>query len=395
MTDFTKRQKDILELCTRITNADKPSEAVEKYISIMETISYQEVIWVVDEMVKQEIPMQELKKGINKYLNLFYNSLNNAKLETPPRESFLGYLIQNNQELDTILKSIKPFLRDLNRDPERDDIKTELIKNLKKLLLFDKHYIIKENILFPLLEKKWENFRCLQVMWSFHDDIRRNIKKIIQLLNNPTLDIEEFNSVIGSIFFDMYAIKFREEKILYPFAQETITEEELNQMLKESLEFDWPYIKPEIKIDQTEKKKNDMQNGLIDLLSGELMPEQIQLIFNHLPVDITFVDENNQVRYFSTPKKRIFPRSKAIIGREVNNCHPPESVHVVEKIVNSFRNGEKDEASFWIEMGDEYILIQYFAVRDADGNYKGVLEVSQEITNIKKLEGEKRLLDWE
>jgi DUF438 domain-containing protein len=123
--------------------------------------------------------------------------------------------------------------------------------------------------------------------------------------------------------------------------------------------------------------------------------EQIKLLFNHLPVDITFVDENDQVVYFSSPKKRIFPRSKAIIGRQVHNCHPPESVHVVEQIVDAFRNGKQEVASFWIDLKDEKLLIQYFALHDENGNYKGVVEVSQEIKAIQQLQGEKRLLDWE
>ncbi|MDO8897206.1 MAG: PAS domain-containing protein, partial [Bacteroidales bacterium] len=134
--------------------------------------------------------------------------------------------------------------------------------------------------------------------------------------------------------------------------------------------------------------------GTVNLDTGALSADQIILLFNHLPVDITFVDEKNKVRYFSTPPKRIFPRSKAIIGRDVHNCHPPESVHVVEQIVESFRSGKKNVASFWINMKGEKILIQYFALRDKDGNYKGVIEVSQEISHIQSLQGEQRLLDW-
>ena len=117
-------------------------------------------------------------------------------------------------------------------------------------------------------------------------------------------------------------------------------------------------------------------------------------MLNHLPVDITYVDEYNKVKYFSSPKKRIFPRTNAIIGRDVKNCHPPESVHIVEQIVKAFREGKKDKADFWIKMKDEFILIQYFAIRDESGSYKGVIEVSQEVSEIKALEGERRLLDW-
>ena len=137
-----------------------------------------------------------------------------------------------------------------------------------------------------------------------------------------------------------------------------------------------------------------MKDG-INLETGVLSAEQIKLLFNHLPVDITFVDENDKVVYFSTPEKRIFPRTKSIIGRDVHNCHPPESVHVVEEIVESFRSGKKDKASFWINMKGEKLLIQYFAIRDKKGIYKGVVEVCQEITEIQNLTGEKRLLDWE
>jgi uncharacterized protein len=344
--------------------------------------------------VRQNIPMEKLKTGINKFLNLFYNTLNKANIAVPKEKSFLYYLTQNNNELDAILKSTKPLLRDVNRDSENHELKAQLINKFKKLSQYDYQYIIKENILFPLLEKKWENYRCLQVMWSFHDDIRRNLKTILEILRKESLDLDEFNSTIGSIFFDMYAIKFREEKILFPFILETISEAELDTMLNESLSFKWAFIKPDIINSDKMDTKKQIPDGLIDLDTGELNLKQIQLMLNHLPVDITFVDENNKVKYFSSPEKRIFPRSKAIIGREVKNCHPPESVHVVEKIVEAFRNGEKDKASFWIKMKGEYILIQYFAVRDEKNNYKGILEVSQEISEIKALEGERRLLDW-
>ena len=118
------------------------------------------------------------------------------------------------------------------------------------------------------------------------------------------------------------------------------------------------------------------------------------MIFNNLPVDITFVDENNKVRFFSTPKDRIFPRSPAVIGREVNNCHPPASVHIVEEIVDKFRGGKENSVKFWLNLGDKTILIRYFALWDKDNIFRGVLEVSEDITDIKEIRGEKKLLDW-
>jgi DUF438 domain-containing protein len=117
----------------------------------------------------------------------------------------------------------------------------------------------------------------------------------------------------------------------------------------------------------------------------------IQML-NHLPVEITFVDADDKVAFFTKPKKRIFPRSPAVIGRDVRNCHPAESVHVVERILQDFKNGLRDQETFWIQMKDMFVLIQYFAVRDEKGQYNGILEVIQEISEIRKLTGEKRLL---
>jgi hypothetical protein len=259
----------------------------------------------------------------------------------------------------------------------------------------DLHYQIKENVLFPVIEKYLPDYRCLQVMWSFHDDIRRNLKETLQMLGAADFDLKKFNRLAGDIFFNIYAIKFREERILFPIISGIIPENELNALTGESLEIGFSFIQPETKIAENISGESDHPEE-INLKTGFLTPEQIRLVFNHLPVDITYVDENNKVRYFSTPEKRIFRRTNSIIGRDVKNCHPHESVHVVEQIVEAFRKGEKDKASFWIKMKSEFILIQYFAIRDEQGNYKGVVEVSQEITEIRELKGEKRLLDdWE
>ena len=399
MPEFTDKQKErnknILAFCMRILKAEKPAEAVEKYRDIMETITASDVIWLVDEMVKQNIPMPELKTGINKILNLFYNTLNNNPIETPAKYSFLGYLSQNNHELDIRLKALKPLLKQINREPDNTVLIDTLKDTFLDLYVFCHHYTIKENILFPVLEKNWKDYRCVQVMWSFHDDIRRNIKEINELLDKNKFEISEFNSLIGDIFFDMYAIKFREEKILFPHILQTIPSDVLDKMLQESISFTWPFIKPDKEKISITMNSEKNETGEIDLKTGLLLPEQIRWMLNHLPVDLTYVDENNKVKYFSSPKKRIFPRTNAIIGRDVKNCHPPESVHIVEQIVEAFREGKKDKADFWIKMNNEMILIQYFAIRDESGRYKGVIEVSQEVSGIKSLEGEKRLLDWE
>ena len=135
-----------------------------------------------------------------------------------------------------------------------------------------------------------------------------------------------------------------------------------------------------------------MEKGQIVFETGSFSKEELETLFNTLPVDMTFVDKEDTVRYFSKAKERIFPRTKAVIGRKVQQCHPPKSIHVVNKILDDFRNGHRHVAEFWIHSKERLIYIRYFAVRDKNGEYLGCLEVTQDITDIKKIEGEKRLL---
>ncbi|MEN8224972.1 MAG: PAS domain-containing protein, partial [Bacteroidota bacterium] len=320
-------------------------------------------------------------------------SLDKAALPEIEKGGFLDYLAQNNKEMDKRLKSLRPLIRDINQNKHEVETKRALLKGFVDLEAFENHYILKENVLFPALESHWPDYRCLQLMWSFHDDIRRNRKHIVNELKKVELDLAKFNRLAGDLFFNMLAIKFREEKILFPVILQSIPAHEIEKMLENSRDFRYPFIQPEFQTDDSSDQLKSTGNK-VGLETGLLTAKQIKLIFNHLPVDITFVDEHNKVRYFSTPAKRIFPRAKAIIGRDVKNCHPPESVHIVEEIITEFRNGNQEQASFWIKMGEVYVLIQYFAVRDKQNRYCGVVEVSQEISDIKQIEGEKRLLDW-
>ncbi|MDY0285501.1 MAG: PAS domain-containing protein [Bacteroidales bacterium] len=167
----------------------------------------------------------------------------------------------------------------------------------------------------------------------------------------------------------------------------------------QSFGYPFPFIevpeKPKDAVAENLNNENRISKmGKIISSTGNLSAEQVLLAFNHLPVDITLVDSNDKVVFFNKAKNRFFPRSPAIIGRAVQNCHPPESVHIVENIIEAFRSGKKNKADFWIQMKGKFILIQYFALHDENGNYKGVIEVSQDVSAIRDLKGEKRLLNW-
>jgi len=388
----TKRIAKLLEVSRLTIETGNARSFILKNETFIPSVIPSDFITLFDELIKAGYEINELKTCSNKILNIFHLPIESYKRIKPKPDSFLGILEQNNQEMEKVLNKIRPVFKAFMKNTNDEQGKSKLISLFEKLELFSNHYTIKENVLFPHIEKAWPDYRCLQIMWSFHDDIRRNIKSILTELKAGISNLKEFNRNVGDVFFNMLAIKFREEKILFPTILSTISEEQLARMNREGSEIGYPYIQPK-KI-HAEGPTAESNGSKVNLGTGSLSIEQIKLIFNHLPVDITYVDEHGKVLYFSTPPKRIFPRTAAIIGREVNNCHPPESVHVVEQIVQSFKNGEKDKAEFWIKMKGEFILIQYFAVRDEARNYRGVIEVSQEISEIKALEGEKRLLDW-
>jgi len=301
-------------------------------------------------------------------------------------------LIKDNKGVSKELDSMRPLIKELNKQ-----VSTELITELKKRLLniqqFTEHYIVMQNIVFSELEKHFQYFRCVKLMWAFHDDITQFINQTLALLESKNFDLKSFNHLSSKIYFNMSTIIFREENVLFPLMYLHLNEESFESMNRQLSHFQLKYVHTK-QLKTMDKQSGKIENAQVHLSTGTLSLEQLELLFAHLPVDMTYVDENDEVRYFSNPKHRIFPRTTGIIGRKVQNCHPHNSVHIVNKIVESFKNGEKDEAAFWIKMGEKFVLIKYFALRDAQIKYKGVLEVSQEVSEIRKLQGEKRLLDW-
>ena len=398
MSEFTdsrdQRLARLLELSDLMLKTGNARGFTEENTKFIASVIPSDFIYLFDELVSQGRPIEDLKGLSNKILNIFPTTIKDHHNVKPEPGSFLAVLEQNNEEMEQVLNSIRPVYKSFLRKPEDKGTRKQLIKNFERLEKFNDYYVIKENVLFPLIENTLPEHRCLQVMWSFHDDIRKDIKSILEQLKDGVENFKVFNRCVGDVFFNMLTIRFREEKILFPYILSTVDKDQLDNMKQQAIELGFPFIQPAyMHSSVVNTPENTSGNpSLLDLGTGALELEQIKMVFSHLPVDITYVDEHNKVRFFSSPKERIFPRTGAIIGRDVHNCHPPESVHVVENIIESFRSGEKDSASFWINMKDKYILIQYFPIRNDLKQYRGVIEVSQDITDIKKLEGEKRLL---
>ncbi len=403
MSEYLQNRSEIIdslfEFSSGIIHGDKGTELLKKYESILSQVYPEDVLIVVDKLVNTGEDMELLKTGINKVLNILYTTINEIKTPVYPKDHFLEFMQRENSEMDQRLKSIKPLNRLFNKvsDPVElkavyADLKTKLID----LQYFHVHYIRKENILFPIVEKLRDDHKCLSMMWSFHDDIRRILKSLIALLEETEPDKKALNSLLGNLFFRMYAIRFREEKILFPVIFKHISGDEWNDMLMQSAEIGYAWIKnpeKEMLTAGSFTEGSSFQDTEVDLGTGKIRASQLMMLFNHLPADITFIDKDDRVVFFSDPPHRIFPRSKAVIGRTVQNCHPPESVSIVNKLLDAFRAGQKNKESFWINMRGKLILIEYYALRDTEGSYAGTMEVSQDVTTIKNLSGEKRLLD--
>lgn len=240
-------------------------------------------------------------------------------------------------------------------------------------------------------------------MWGVDDEIRASIKEARELLGNDAIKKDMVKERIKEATFKIKEMIFKEESILFPMALETLTEEEWFEIATESAEVGYCLMEaPErwqpanINIEaKMQAEGEEPADGCLRFPSGILSLGEITWILNTLPIDITFVDKEGIVKYFSQSSERIFARPTTIIGRRVSDCHPPASVHIVEDIIADLQSGQKDVEAFWIKMGHRYVYIRYFAVRNKDGGYLGTLEVTQDIKPIKSISGEKRLLDME
>lgn len=398
------RINSLYDFCYRLTIGEKGSALIKEHQAAINDLTANDIILVVHRLVEADLPMGDLKIGINKALNAFHKQILAQVPIVLPEDHFLVYLKKENRELERRLQNLKSRVKDFNNENlDVAKVAEHLRIGVEDLMQMEKHYVRKENILFPYFEKEYPQYKCLGVMWSIHDDIRKRQKALLMALLEVNLDKKHINKLLGDLFFDMYAIIFREEYLLFPIAFNAINQDAWDDMLQQSEELGYAYIQaPKLKKEKMLKadksfesdflSDNKLENTLLNFDTGLMTLKQAILLLNNLPVDITMIDENDKVCFFSNPKERFFPRSKAIIGRTVQNCHPPESVHVVEELVQAFKDGSKDNEPFWIEMKGRFILIQYFALRDEQGIYKGCIEVSQDLTDIRKLSGEKRLM---
>lgn len=399
------RQKILKELIMELHDGKSVEEVKERFSKLIEGISPTEISAMENALIKEGMPVSEVQRLCDVHAAVFKGSIEEihqqVNQEEMPGHPVHTFKLENRALERLIDKTIKPLLEDLKKEDSRDT-RDKLAEAFTKLWEVDKHYLRKENLLFPYMEK-YGITAPPKVMWGVDDEIRVDVKEVLELIKNS--DNAEQLAVKAAAAADrVNEMIFKEENILFPMVLETLTEDEWLKIARESHELGFCLYEPkkEWKPDRVNLEKKEQQqgeapagNGYLKFDTGIMTLPELEAMMDTLPVDITFVDKEGIVKYFTQGKDRIFPRTKAVIGRTVQNCHPPASVHVVQKIVEDFMSGAKDHEDFWIKMGGRYILIRYFAVRDKQGNFLGTLEFTQDIGPIKALEGEKRLMSEE
>lgn len=400
MEQSSQRQQILKEIIKDLHAGKTVEEVKQRFEDAVGSISVAEISQLEQALMEEEgIPVEEVQRLCSVHTAIFKGSIEEIHRTSDKPEEKPGHPIHTfkleNKEIDllTNFKLQLHFERFEKEDSENNRFK--LLEDLNLLLDIDKHYSRKENLLFPYLEK-YGIFGPTKVMWGVDDEIRAAIKEAKQLLQSYDGNKQAIVDKLYYVIREVSEMIFKEENILLPMALQTLTEDEWLKIAKESEEIGYCLIGPAGKwkpVRHTHAEASEgILNGLIHLETGVLSVQQLELMMNHLPVDITFIDQDDVVRYFSHGKERIFARTKAVIGRTVQNCHPPKSVHVVEKLLEDFKAGVKDTEDFWIQFKDKYVYIRYFAVRDEQGEYCGTLEFTQNIQPIRELQGEKRIL---
>ncbi len=376
-------------------------ELKKRFAKLIQDVSPTEISEMEQQLIEEGMPEEEVKRLCDVHVQVFKESLESQLLPSLVPGHPLHTLEQENRALEKILEGWNKLLGQVEAAgvSSLEQLKDALVSQLATLAEVEKHYLKKENQLFPLLESKGVSGPS-KVMWAIHDDIREGIRELRRLCDSGgAAEFAALGRNLSGMISDMI---YKEEKILFPMSLETLSDEDWARVKKGEGEVGYSWVEPgkewqpSVPVEELPPLAAYRRPPAdVELDTGSLTPEAINLILKSLPVDITFVDENDTVRYYSASAERVFPRSPAVIGRRVQNCHPPASVNMVNRILNAFKEGRRDVAEFWINMKGKFIQIRYFAVRDEKRVYKGCLEVSQDVTDIRQLEGEKRLLDWQ
>jgi len=398
------KKQAIKDLIKELHAGARVEEVKEKFKEALGGIAAADISRIEGELIEEGMPAEEIRRLCDVHLAVFKESLEGATKTLASPGHPIHTLMEEHKILLQFadkLKNTAGKIKGANSFATAGESMERLSHIAKHFKESEKHYVREENVLFPYLEKHGITHPPA-IMWAEHNDIREEKKKLYKLVETKeSMSFEEFAKELEELAKsteDMLSSHFyKESNILFPAALKVISEDEWREIKKQCDELGYCCFTPEdakgvVRAAGEPTSQIASSSNEITFETGEFSTKELEAVLNTLPVDITFVDKEDRVRYFSQSKERTFPRAKAIIGRKVQQCHPQKSLHVVEEILSDFKEKKREEAGFWINMEGRLIYIRYFAVRDKAEKYIGCLEVTQDITDIKKIEGEKRLL---
>jgi uncharacterized protein len=398
------RKAKLKELILKLHQGESEESVRNELQESLSQIPYGEVVEVEQELISEGLPESEVLKLCDVHSAVLRGKVDLTGTKEVPEGHPVDVMLKENLELRKVIEQAKELIQSIGQS-ESEQIKEQLIRLrglFNNLYDVDKHYLRKEYLLFPFLEQEGITGPP-KVMWGKHDEIREQIKGSIEILQTIDIEKEEFLAsaeiVLKPALEAVYDMTMKEEEILFPMSLDKLTEQHWHQINQQSLEFGFCLYDPPVNWvpkGMDEQGLQDIQRtaGQIQLPTGSLKLEELLALLNSLPVDMTFVDKDDKVKYFSQASDRIFQRNRAILNRDVRHCHPPASSHIVDKIIDDFKSGRQSRAPFWIKMGEKFIHIEYFALRDEHGQYLGTLEVSHDVARYRKLEGEQRILSY-
>lgn len=402
------RKAKLKELILKLHAGQGEDKVRQELLQSLASIPYGEVVEVEQELIGEGLPETEVLKLCDAHSAVLHGRVDLSGQKTVPEGHPVDVFRRENAELRKVTALARQALAAIEKgEDDADEAKLMLRDLFNQLFDVDKHYQRKEYLLFPFLEKLGVTGPP-KVMWGKHDEIRELLKGGIEALQVAEADREELLAVAAMLLNPALQgiddMTTKEEEILLPMALDKLGENDWVEISRQSGQFGYCLYDPPVAWpagehltapakDPSEVATQAGEDG-IRLPSGSFTAEELLAILNTLPVDMTFVDRDDKVKYFSQGSERIFQRNRAILRRDVRHCHPPASAHIVEKIIEDFKSGRESRAPFWIQMGGKFVHIEYFALRNEKGKYLGTLEVSHDVERYRRLEGERRILAY-
>jgi len=404
------RMEKLKEMIRKLHDGADPEALKEEFWEILEEVGTSELSAMEAELMEEGLPQEEVQRMCDVHALLFRDSFGGAGDVTDTPGHPIHTFRLENAKIRELAHRYRETLKRLLAwgEPLDAGLLGEWRQLHERLVVVDNHYQRKENLVFPYLEKAGLTGPP-KVMWGVDDEIRGMVKAVGELLDSAgelrVVDLDlAVEALIGPMLDQMESMADKEDRILWPMAMEHLAQTQWQEVAASWREYGPLLVAPAgvwLPMAMGFETASGAGEGTVEnasvirFPSGRLTLEQLTAMLNTLPVDITFVDAEDTVAYFSEGPDRVFARSRTVLGRQVQNCHPPKSLHIVQRIVDDFREGTRDVAEFWIEMGGRFLHIRYFPVRAEDGSFLGTLEMTQDVTAIRALEGERRLLDDE